>query len=297
MIENLKNFELISIWNFQLFMVDGHPMTVGKLIIGLIVFILGYILSRKASNAIHNRLLNRMDIDVSLRETFRSVIFYVFLVFTILFTLRLLSVPITIFAVLGGALAIGVGFGSQNIVNNFISGLIIMLERPIRVGDFVELEDLRGTVETIGARATLIKGARNTHYVVPNSSFLENNVMNWTLSDRVLRSEVTVGVAYGSPTRKVEELLRQAMAERNDILKQPEPIVLFTDFADNSLNFEIIYWSEAKTIMDLRKLASHLRFRIDELFEENNIVIAFPQRDVHLDTLKPLQVELTKTHN
>ena len=197
-----------DIWGLQLFEVDGKHVTLGKVLTGILLLVLGYYLAKKVTKQIEMRVLARLDVEDSLKYTLKTMIFYLMLVVLTLFTLRLLNVPITIFTVLGGAVAIGVGLGAQNIVNNFISGLIIMVERPIRVGDFVELEALSGTVEAIGARATQIKTMENTHIVVPNSSFLEKNVLNWTLSDDVVRTRVKVGVAYGSPTRKTEEILK-----------------------------------------------------------------------------------------
>ncbi|MCB0391712.1 MAG: mechanosensitive ion channel, partial [Bdellovibrionales bacterium] len=274
-------------WNVSLISVDGEKITLGEVITGILLFIMGYFICRSLSKEFEQRVLSRLDIDASLKHTLKTMMFYSLLVILTLFVLRLLNIPITIFAVLGSALAIGVGFGSQNIVNNFISGLILMIERPVRVGDIIETDGLKGSVENIGARSTIIKSMDNTHYVVPNSSFLEKNVLNWTLSDDVVRTKVNVGVAYGSPVRKVEELLKKSVSNNERILKYPEPLVLFADFGDNSLNFEIYFWTKVINVMQLRMLESYVRFQIDELFNENNIVIAFPQRDIHLDTSSP----------
>lgn len=285
-----------DIWGLQLFEVDGKHVTLGKVLTGILLLVLGYYLAKKVTKQIEMRVLARLDVDDSLKYTLKTMIFYLMLVVLTLFTLRLLNVPITIFTVLGGAVAIGVGLGAQNIVNNFISGLIIMVERPIRVGDFVELEALSGTVEAIGARATQIKTMENTHIVVPNSSFLEKNVLNWTLSDDVVRTRVKVGVAYGSPTRKTEEILKAAAADHPKVLRSPEPVVLFMDFGDNSLNFEVLFWARIRNMLQLKTIASDIRFEIDARFREANITIAFPQRDVHLDALGPIPVQVLKDH-
>ena len=138
----------------------------------------------------------------------------------------------------------------------------------------------------------MIPSVDNTNYVVPNSFFLEKNVMNWNLSDDIIRVSVKVGVAYGSPVRKVEELLYKAVDEHESVLKDPHPLVLFGDFGDNSLNFEVLFWAQVRTLLERRMISSEVRFRIDDLFRKADVVIAFPQRDVHLDTLRPLQVEL-----
>lgn len=283
-----------DLWGLQLFEVDGKHVTLGKVITGVLLLVLGYYLARKTTKQIETRVLSRLDVEDSLKYTLKTMIFYLMLVILTLFTLRLLNVPITIFTVLGGAVAIGVGLGAQNIVNNFISGLIIMVERPVRVGDFVELENLSGTVETIGARATRIKSMDNTHIVVPNSSFLEKNVLNWTLSDDVVRTKVAVGVAYGSPTRKTEELLKRAVKNHPKVLRSPEPVVLFDNFGDNSLNFEVLFWARIRTMLQLKSIASDIRFEIDDLFREAGIVIAYPQQDVHLDTARPISVQVLR---
>ncbi len=137
-----------------------------------------------------------------------------------------------------------------------------------------------------------MKTGANLEIIVPNSSFLENNVTNWTLSDTRTRTKIAIGVAYGSPTHQVDQILRQAVAENSDVLKTPEPIVLFKDFADNSLLFEVHFWVHMETMMQAEKIASNVRHRIDELFGMAEISIAFPQRDVHLDSIAPIEVRL-----
>ena len=195
-------------------------------------------------------------------------------------------------ASVGAALAIGVGFGSQNVMNNFISGLILMLERPIRADDLVEVEGNHGIVEHIGARSTRIRSTDGRHIIVPNSFFLENNVVNWTLSDDLLRSSVKVGIVYGAPTRLAEQLIQRVVSEDPDILPKPPHEIVFDDFGDNSLNFEVYFWARVRSPMAARRIKSRMRFKLDDLFREHGIVIAFPQRDVHLDSLKPIEVRV-----
>lgn len=283
-----------KLWDLEIVQQQGHPITLGQLVIVLFLLVVGYFLSKKLSRLIGKRILTRLDIEESLRYTFQTVIFYVLLVILTLFVLGLLNVPLTVFTVLGSTFAIGVGFGAQKIINNFISGLIIMVERPVRVGDIIEVDGLKGTVEHIGARATRVKSLDNTHIVVPNSSFLENNVLNWTLSDDVVRSKIVVGIAYGSDTRVAEALLKKAISEHERVLKYPEVQVLFSEFGDNALNFIAYFWSRVPNVGALMQVESDIRFRVDELFRESEVVIAFPQRDVHIDSLSPIQVELKK---
>ena len=197
--------------------------------------------------------------------------------------LDLLGIPLAAFAFITGAIAIGVGFGAQNIINNFISGWILMWERPIKIGDFLEVGDARGTVESINTRSTRIRRIDGVHMLIPNSYLLENIVVNWTLVDRLTRTQVRVGVCYGSPVKRVAELLEQAVTEQEEVLTEPEPRVIFEDFGDNALVFDAYFWVNATADRDLRVTRSNVRFRIEALLAENDIVIAFPQRDVHLD--------------
>ncbi len=200
-----------------------------------------------------------------------------------LLILSLLGIPLAAFAFVSGAAAIGVGFGAQNIINNFISGWILMWERPIRIGDYLELGEVKGIVETINTRSTRIRRANGVHILVPNSQLLENTLINWTLIDKLARAAVRVGIAYGSPLRKVEELIYRAAAEHPDIIKEPAPLMIFEDFGDSSMIFKLYFWIDSFGDKDLRVIRSDLHYRIDELFMEHGIVIAFPRQDVHLD--------------
>ena len=288
---------LRGVWGFSLYTVtsaDGtrYPVTFGKVVNALLVFVVGLILARMLARWLAARVFPRFHLDAAASATYRTLVFYFLLLTVFLSVLRIMDIPLTAFTVLGGALAIGVGFGSQNLVNNFISGLILMAERPIRIGDLIEVDGTYGIVESIGARSTTVLTSDNTNMVIPNSSFLENNVVNWTLSNDVIRTKVAVGVAYGSPTRDVDRLLYRAVEEHGKILKMPAPQVIFEDFGDNALIFDVYFWIRARTVMERRRVQSDVRFRIDNLFREAGITIAFPQRDVHLDGLSPLEVRM-----
>jgi len=237
-------------------------------------------------------LTRRLVIDAGAAAAFEMVAYYALLTAFTITALRVVSFPLTAFTILGGALAIGIGFGSQNVMNNFISGLILMLERPIRVGDVVHVEGTYGQVERIGARSTRIRASDSTHMILPNSFFLEHAVVNWTLSDDLLRCQVDVGVAYGSPTREVESRLRQAIVRQAEVLPSPAPTIVFADFGDNSLCFQCYFWIRARTPLERARTESNVRYAIDDGFREAGITIAFPQRDVHLDGLGPVEVRL-----
>ncbi len=281
-----------DVWNYELTSVDDSPITIGSFVLAVLLFCFGLWVSRRGAAAVRRVAESRFKLDVGASHALQNMAFYALLVSFTLLALQAIHFPLTAFTVLGGALAIGVGFGSQNVMNNFISGLILMLERPVRARDVVEVDGNHGTIEKIGARSTQIRSTDGRHIVVPNSFFLESNVVNWTLSDDLIRAKVSVGVMYGSPTRLVEELIQKAVAEDSTILRDPEPIVIFEEFADNSLNFDVYFWINARSPMGVKKIQSTVRFRIDDLFREHDLVIAFPQRDVHLDTVSPVEVRI-----
>lgn len=279
-------------WNFQLFVVEGTPITLGKLIVGLILVLLGYFLARRISYYFGQKVISKLQIQRSLKFTLERLFFYIIYIGFVLFVLQMLGIPITVFTILGGALAIGIGFGSQNVVNNFISGLIVMVEQPVRIGDWVEIEGLFGQVEQIGSRSTLLRSFDSKQTIIPNSFFLEKMFTNWTLSDNVVAGKVSVGVDYGSDVALVRKLLLQAAEEDQRILKDPPPSVLFQDFADSSLNFDLFYRIFFSKDLTVARVSSDLRFRIIELFDQNGIKIPFPHRELLLKESGALRVKI-----
>ncbi|MGI9428116.1 MAG: mechanosensitive ion channel domain-containing protein [Bythopirellula sp.] len=291
-----------AIWTYELTAFgdkeNERSVTVQKVVTALMVLLAGMIFSNALSRALGRQVLRRLDIDPSASATIQSLFYYVLLLLFGLFALNVAKVPLTAFTVLGGAVALGIGFGSQNIINNFISGLILLAERPVKVGDLIQLEggpsgeQLYGNIEHIGARSTRVRTGANLEIIVPNSAFLQNNVINFTLSSDKVRTMVEVGVIYGSPTVTVTQLLRRAVIETGRVAKDPPPIILFKSFGDNSLLFEVHFWIRMRAMMDKLQIESAVRFRIDQLFREEGIVIAFPQRDVHLDTKSPITIQM-----
>lgn len=269
-------------------------VTVGTLVGGIVLLGLGYLAAGIISRWMASKLLSRFGLSKSGVAPLQSISFYVLLATFTMLSLNVLNVPMTVFSFLGGALAIGAGFGSQNIVNNFISGLILLAERPIRVGDVIELEGMTGTVSQIGARSTKIATGANHEIIVPNSKLLETSVINWTLTDDMICCTVAVGAAYGSPTRQVERLLIEAAQRHEKILAEPPPVVVFKDFGPDALQFELRFWLHLRQTSKT-EVESDLRFAIDELFADRGVVMAYPQRDVHLNVLRPIEVRLTES--
>lgn len=282
--------DIATIWNFPIG-AGGDSFTVGKLLLIVLLVVVGYAVSKLVGYVLGRRLA-KSRLQPDLVQMISRVIFWVILVLVFLTALSLLNIPLTAFAFVTGAVAIGVGFGAQNILNNFISGWILMTEKPIRIGDFVEIDNMHGTVEGIGNRSTRIRRVDGVHMLVPNSILLERNVINWTLVDRTIRSIVRVGVAYGSPVRTVEKLIGQAVSEQEEVHAEPAPLVIFEDFGDSALIFDAYFWCDVGGERDLRRIRSNIRYRLVDLFDEHDIVIAFPQRDIHLASSAPLPVRL-----
>ncbi len=271
-----------SIWRYKITTIDNQAITVSNLIIGIILFAFGLWFCRYLSKFVGRKLQTVAHLEVSVAAALEKISYYVFLVLMTLLVLDVSNVPLTVFTFVGGALAIGIGFGSQNIISNFISGLILLVERPIRIGDLIEVNNTVGKVISIGARCTHLRTGSSVDILVPNSSILEKTVVNWTLNDEIIRDTVAVGVAYGSPTHKVESILFAALEQTEYILEDPKPQVYFVGFGDSTLNFEIFLWVDLSGPVEKKRVISNLNHTIDRLCRENDIVFAFPQRDVNL---------------
>lgn len=281
-----------TIWDYPLIKLEDSPLTIKKIVLALIILVAGFVCTRFVTRQIRRLLSARSDMDANVVATINRLVHYCLLAFVLLFAMYTVNIPLTVFTFFGGALAIGVGFGAQNLINNFISGLILMVERPIRIGDIIEVDGKAGRVAEIGARCSRLAVFSGVDILVPNSKLLEQNVINWTLSDQKRRYSVRIGVAYGSPTREVSKLMLKAVEDHGKILKNPEPVAVFQDFGDNSLTFEVFFWLPMNTSTDSRVVCSDIRHMIDKLFRDAAIDIAYPQRDLHVDFTKPLDVRI-----
>lgn len=252
-------------------------------IIYMIVFTgLLFFLTGRLRKWIVEQLLTRTKMDIGARQAAGSIIRYFIIVVGLVIILQTAGIDLTALNVLAGAVGIGLGFGLQNIVNNFISGLIILFERPIKVGDRIVVGNVEGDVERIGGRSTEVVTNDNITIIVPNSKFITENVINWSHNDRKVRFRIPVSVAYGSDVELVVRLLREVAMNNPDVLDNPAPGVRLMEFGDSGLNFELRAWS---TSLIHRKglLTSNLNFAILAAFTEHGIEIPFPQRVVRLD--------------
>jgi len=282
---------VLALWQFPLerawgsirpvlfgFRIGQYEFSLVGLAAALGVFLLVFYLGRWLRSGLHYRVLPRFTPDAGLRNSIASLVFYTVLVVGALLAISVAGFDLTNLAIIAGALSVGIGFGLQNIINNFVSGLILLFERPIKVGDVVEYQKQWAEVLHIRVRSTVVRTYDWAELIVPNSELVSSTVTNWTHSDYRSRLIIHVGVAYGSDTALVRNLLKQTAEEHPQIYPDPVPLVLFRDFGDSALLFELRCFTHLDYILTA---PSDLRFRIDELFREHGIAIPFPQRDVH----------------
>ncbi len=238
-------------------------------------------ISSRTKRFLFNRLLAQSGLDRSLQYAIAQIVSNIVLVVGIFIVLENTGIHLAALTVFAGAVGVGVGFGLQNIASNFISGLVILAERPITIGDRVEVAGIAGQVEHIRARSTVIRTNDNIAMIVPNTKFIDSPVTNWTYGDPRVRFRIPVGVAYGSDISKVREALLTAGRENANTLKEPAPTVFLKQFGDNSIDFELVVWSSEMSARPSR-YRSDLNFAIEQKFREAGIEIAFPQLDLHI---------------
>jgi potassium efflux system protein len=265
-------------------------VTLADAALALLILVLGFFAARDLPGLLDTGLLQRARLDAGVRYAVVAIIRYVLSVVAVVLALGLLGVQWTNVQWLLAAMTVGLGFGLQEIFANFVSGLIILFERPVRVGDTVTIGETVGTVTRIRIRATTITDWDRKELIVPNKEFITGRLVNWSLSDQVLRMTLRVGIAYGSDTVLAEKLLGQVAKENPNVLAEPAPFVLFTGFGDNALQFELRVF--IPSIDYYLSVWHEANMAIDKLFREHGITIAFPQRDTHLDTLRPLEVRV-----
>lgn len=270
-----------SVFNFQ--------MTIGAVsfsLKGITIFILIIWLSIVVSNFLNilleKDILNRFSLAKGIPHTVSLLVKYTLITFGFILAVSAAGFPLKNFTILFGAFGVGIGFGLQNIFNNLVSGLILLFERPIQIGDTVEVEELIGTVRSIGIRSSNIRTFEGAEVVVPNGALVSNKVINWTLSDQTRRIEVMAGVAYGTDPHLVKDLLLKKLDEHPEIIKNPEPMVLFNNMGESSLDFRLLFWTSK--IGEWLRIQSEVTFLVHDCLKEAGIEIPFPQRDIHVKT-------------
>lgn len=267
--------------SYPLIELGGTSITLWLLLCITFGIFLLFFLTARLNNLLVKHILVKYTSEVGVRQAIGGIVRYVLLFLGLLIILQTAGIDLSTLTVLAGALGIGIGFGLQHITNNFVSGIIILFERPIKVGDRIEVGNTHGKVTNISARATTIITNDNLSIIVPNSEFMQSRVINWSHSDYKVRFRIPVSVAYGSDIDKVTELLLEAGREDSHVLKDPPPTIRLKEFGDNGIHFELLVWTTS--YMHRRgKFFSDLNIGIIKKFNQHGIQIPFPQRDVYI---------------
>jgi potassium-dependent mechanosensitive channel len=301
--------DIKGLWNQPLFTIkDEIPdangnvitrersITLGKLFLAIVWLLIALAVSKLVSKTVSGRLGKRFAIDPARISGIEKALFFPLALLLVLTTLNWLHIPLATFAFLGGALAIGVGFGAQTLINNFISGLILLSERRIKVGDTIEVDSHTGAVTNLGTRCSRILKGNGVEVLIPNSYLLEKNVVNWTLSNNRHSFDFAVGLSYGTSIEQALALLRKAVSEESKVLEDPAPCIAFEDFGASALIFRVYYWVDLRGA-DNRIIGTNIRMRIDRLCRDAGIVIASPGQDVRLRTSDPLTIRIEEPRN
>ena len=286
-----------DLWNwivalFSGFKIGNVKISLAEIVTAVIVFLVVVAVTRMLQRALNEKVFPRTRFDIGVRHSLSMALGYVGFAIAALIGINALGLDLSNLAIIAGALSVGIGFGLQAIVNNFVSGLILLVERPVKVGDWVIIGAHEGTVKRISVRATEIETFDRQSVIIPNSELISSAVGNWTHKDRLCRVIIDIGVAYGSETSKVREILLRCASENSHVLKQPAPYVVFRNFGDSSLDFQLrCFLSDVDYFL---VVPSELRFAIDEAFRQANIEIPFPQRDLHVRSVGDLPEALAE---
>lgn len=272
---------LEKIMNLSLISMGESNLTIGLVLTLIISFIVLFVGSEWFRRILVNKVLNRYQIETGTRQSIGTIVKYVLILAGIFSILQTSGVDLSAFGILAGAIGVGIGFGLQNVTNNFISGLIILFEQPIKIGDRIEVGDVTGDVVKISARSTTIVTNDNISIIVPNSQFIDSQVINWSHSDRNIRFNFPVGVSYQEDPERIKKILLEIASANPGVLKTPEPDILFEDYGDSSINFNLRVWT-SEYINKPKVLKSQLYYEIFRRFREEEVEIPFPQRDIHL---------------
>ena len=284
-LQTIKQF-CVKVWNTELF----GSVTIGSILLLLILFASVIIIERIVQKQLIRRFLSRTKLQPSLQFGLSRIIGYTLIAVGFYVAFQLVGVDLSSLAIIAASLGVGVGFGLQNIINNFVSGIIILAERPISIGDRIEVAGVAGRVTKIQLRSTTVVTNDNITMIVPNADFISNTVTNWSHGDPKVRIRVPVGVAYGSDLKLLQQLLLEAAGEHPKALRDPSPVVLFNEFGDSSLNFELGVWTQEMTAAPIH-FTSEMNFIIEQKLRENDIEIPFPQRDLHVRSGLPAAAE------
>ena len=288
------SWETVKRWlEYQIVSIGSFTLNTYQIVTAVVILIAAAVVAKLACRALGRVIALRSNIHPSQAYTINRLLSYTIYVIGAFLALSALGVTFEKLALVAGALSVGIGFGLQNIVSNFISGIIILFEKSLRVGDFVELENgVLGEVQEIKIRSTLIRTLGNEDILVPNSEFISKQVTNWTLNDDLKRMSVSFGVAYGTDPNLVINKVTEAAAQHPDVMKEPDkaPGVIFTEFGESSLNFKLVVWIRGDLVKRPGLAVSNFLLLVHGVLKDNKIEVPFPQRDLHIRSgLEPWQ--------
>ena len=269
--------------------INAFSISLGDILGFISILAFGFLMAGIIRFVLREEILSHLHLSRGVPEMIATSLYYVLLLLVFFMSLSAAGVQLDKLTVLTGAFGVGVGFGMQNVVNNFVSGLILQYERPIRVGDVVDVGGVGGQVSRIGIRASTINTFQGAEVIIPNSAFISSQVTNWTLSKSRRRVDINVGVAYGSDPERVIAILKKAACDHPEVLKQPEPGAFFQDFGPNSLLFILMFWADQSTFFRLR---SEISIQLNAALRQAGIEIPLPQQDIrvrHVDSSVFLQ--------
>jgi potassium efflux system protein len=260
--------------------IGDKKISLNGFIVAMLIFYLSFRLSKVFETTVKSRLEKVPFLDHTRTNTIALLLRYSIIIIGVLAAFSVVNIDFTTLKVLIGALGVGIGFGLREIVNNLISGFILLSDKTIVHNDLIEVNGLLGKVETVGIRTTIIKTFNNVEVIVPNTNLVNNELINYTHSDPVIRIDIPIGVSYKSDPFKVRDLLTENLSKLENILKNPEVIIFFTDFGESSLNFQVSVWTD--NALKKKEIESEVRYSIWKTLKENNIEIPFPQLDIHV---------------
>ena len=288
--------EVVNILNKISFSSGNINISLLMVIKGIITLFVFFWIAMKLSSYSERKIKKFSTLTPSIRVLLTKIFKFVIFTAVILITMSSLGIDLTALAVVGGAVGVGVGFGLQKIVSNFISGIIILLDKSVKPGDVIEIDDVYGEIKSIGLRYISVLTLEGKEYIIPNEDLITQKVINWSYSDNLVRTSVSVGVSYNSNVEKAMELLEKSIDKIDRILSNPPPKIFLNEFGDSSVNIEVKFWIRDPE-NGINNIKSEVNKNIWSLFKENNIEIPFPQQDIHFKSLSPQVKDFFKQEN
>ena len=299
-VEEYISSSILKLINYPIFKVGDSIITPINFLLFLFILIVGWVIGKYYKYFIY-KIRKKYDISYSTATLLANIGYYIILTLAFLISLKSIGLDLSSLAIIAGALSVGIGFGLQNIVSNFVSGIIMMFEKTIKVGDYIQIdENTRGEVVDISMRSTIIRTNDNINLIIPNQTFIQNNVINWTLGDEIVRFRIPFGVAYGSDIDEVEKVILKALEEstlpyiKKDQKYDVKPRVVFLEMGDSSLNFELFVWVKGEYAKRPRRTRGEFLKVIYKALNKAGIEIPFPQQDLHIKDSVPFEVRIKR---